>query len=263
MNGHPGQDLPVVVVATPRPDAVRWAAGYAHRRGSPLLVLHLSPRIDALLDELGARYPGLPVDHRHVADAVGDTLVSESEHAHTIVLADVGEEVFDGESVVTALSALARCPVVSVPPGARWQDQVAPVVVGVHRLERTRQKLEFSFAEAHRLGTGVRLVRCIPPRRPVDATDDLDELLGRLAERYPDVPVHSEVLGTPASGALAWHAHFGAMVVVGSRRGGAVRGVLFRSIRRAVLRHGGSPVVVIGKQARRTAAVSELGSARS
>jgi hypothetical protein len=258
-----GRTQPVLVVAQRGPDAVRWAAGYAHRRGSPLLVLHLTPGIDALLDDLRARYPALPVAHRRVTGAIGDTLVSESEHAHAIVLADSGEEVFDGESVVTALSALARCPVVSVPPGASWHDQVAPVVVGVHRLERTPRKLEFAFAEAHRLGTGVRLVRCVPPRRPVVVVDELDELLCELAGRYPDVPVHSEVLGTAAAGALAWHAHFGAMVVVGSRRGGAVRGALFRSIKRAVLRHGGSPVVVIGKQARRSAAVSELGSARS
>ncbi|MEO6090270.1 MAG: universal stress protein [Umezawaea sp.] len=258
-----GRAEPVLVVASQGPDAVRWAAGYAHRRGSPLLVLHVAPRVDALLDDLRDRYPDLPVDHRHVADAIGDTLVSESEHAHTIVLADSGDEVFDGESVVTALSTLAQCPVISVPPGSRWQGEVAPVVVGVHRLERTPQKLEFAFAEAHRLGTGVRLVRCAPPRRPVNATDDLDELLGGLAEHYPDVPVHSEVLGTPAAGAMVWHAHFAAMVVVGSRRGGAVRGSLFRSVKRAVLRHGGSPVVVIGKQARRSAPASELGSARS
>jgi len=260
MNGNPGHDDdPVVVVATARRDAVRWAAGYAHRRGSPLLVLHLSPLVVDLLEELREHHPGLRMDHRFVADALGDALVTESEHAHAIVVDDSGEEVFDGESVVTALSALARCPVVSVPPGTKWQEQPAPVVVGVHHLKRTPQKLEFAFVEAHRLGTGVRLVHCASPRRPVD----LDGLLAELAARYPDVPVHSEVLATPAPGALAWHAHFGAMVVVGSRRGGAVRGSLFRSIKRAVLRHGGSPVVVIGRQVRRSAAVSELGSARS
>ncbi|HEX6345902.1 universal stress protein [Umezawaea sp.] len=257
---HPGHDDdPVVVVATARRDAVRWAAGYAHRRGSPLFVLHLSPLAADLLDELRGRHPGLRVDHRFVADALGDALVTESEHAHAIVVDDSGEENFDGESVVTALSAIAGCPVVSVPPGARWQEQPAPVVVGVHHRERTPQKLEFAFAEAQRLGTGVRLVRCTSPRRPAD----LDELLAELAARHPDVPVHSEVLAASAPRALAWHAHFGAMVVVGSRRGGIVRGALFRSIKRAVLRHGGSPVVVIGRQARRSAAVSELGSARS
>jgi hypothetical protein len=259
MTSDPGHDDPVVVVATARRDAVRWAAGYAHRRGSPLLVLHLSPLAADLLDDLRGRHPGLRADHRFVADALGDALVTESEHAHAIVVDDAGEEVFDGESVVTALSALAGCPVVSVPPGATWQEQPSPVIVGVHHLERTPQKLEFSFAEAQRLGTGVRLVRCASPRRSVA----LLELLAELAARYPDVPVHSEVLAAPAPSALAWHAHFGAMVVVGSRSGGTVRGALFRSIKRAVLRHGGSPVVVIGKRVRRSAAVPELGSARS
>ncbi|MCS7483683.1 hypothetical protein ACFFQW_46690 [Umezawaea endophytica] len=261
MNDRSGHEEPVVVMITPRQDAVRWAAAYAHRRGSSLRVLHVSPRVPSLVEELRASFPGLPIEHRLVAEAIGDALVDESEHAHAIVVADSGELVFEGESVVTALSALARCPVISVPPGAVWHDSAAPVIVGAHHLERTPQKLEFAFAEADRLGTGVRLVRCTTPRR---ATDDLDEVLGALVERYPDVPVHSEVLGASASSALAWHSHFGSMVVLGSRRGGPVRGALSRSISRAVLRHGSSPVVVIGRHARRTSpVVTELGSARS
>lgn len=92
MNGNPGQDDPVVVVATARRDAAWWAAGYAHRRGSPLLVLHLSPLATDLLDELRGRHPGLRVDHRFVADALGDALVTESVRAHAIVVDDSGEE---------------------------------------------------------------------------------------------------------------------------------------------------------------------------
>ncbi|HWO68548.1 MAG TPA: universal stress protein [Umezawaea sp.] len=264
MNDRSGHEAPVVVMVTPKHDAVRWAAAYADRRGSPLRILHVSPRVSTLVDELRASYPGLPIDHRLVVEAIGDALIAESEHAHSIVLADSGEEVLDGESVVTAVSSLARCPVISVPPDAVWQDSAAPVIVGTHHLERTPRKLEFAFAEADRLGTGVRLVRCTTSRRAADTTDDLDEVLAALTARYPDVPVHSEVLGTSASSAMAWHAHFGSMVVLGSRRGGAVRGALFRSISRAVLRHGSSPVVVIGRQALRTSpVVSELGSARS
>jgi nucleotide-binding universal stress UspA family protein len=263
MNDRSGHDEPVVVVVTPQRDAVRWAAAYADRRGSPLRVLHVSPHISSLVDELRASFPDLLVEHRMLTAAIGDALVAESEHAHSIVIADSGEELLVGESVVTALSALARCPVVSVPPDAVWHDSAAPVIVGANHFERTPQKLEFAFAEADRLRTGVRLVRCTP-RRAADTTDDLDDMLDALIARYPDVPVLSEVLGTSASSALAWHSHFGSMVVLGSRRGGTARGTLLRSIRRAVLRHGSSPVVVIGRLARRTSpVVSELGNARS
>ncbi|MCS7476886.1 universal stress protein [Umezawaea endophytica] len=248
---------PVVVMATPHPDAIRWAAAYADRRGSSLRVLHVAPRVPAVVDELRAAFPGLLVEHRLMAEAIGDALLTESEHAHSIVVADAG----DGDSVVTALSALARCPVISVPPNAVWHDSAAPVVVGVHHPERTARKLEFAFTEAEKLGTGVRLVRCEPSRRPAD---DLDEVLTAFTALHPDVPVHTEVLGTSAWSALAWHAHFGSMVVLGSRRGGAVRGALVRSITRAVLRQRSSPVVVIGRRARRTSPVSpELGSAKS
>ncbi|WNV88652.1 universal stress protein [Umezawaea sp. Da 62-37] len=219
--------------------------------------MHLQPDITAVTDQVRSRFPDLAVRQRYARDRVGDLLVAESEHAHLIAVADEGAVVFEGESVITALSALARCPVVSVPPGAAWTDPAAPVIVGVHASARSREKLEFSFAEADRLGTGARLVRCAS-RGPAD------DLLREVSARYPDVPVHSEVLGTPAASAVAWHAHFGSMVVLGSRRGGAVRGALVRSISRAVLRHASSPVVVIGPSCRRfSPAVSDLDNARS
>ena len=255
-----GTDEPVVVLAEPRREVVRWAAEYAGLLGSPLRVLHTAPVVSGLLDELRGQHPGPAVDHRHVADALDDALVAESEHAHAIVLADSGEEVVDERSVATALSTRSRCPVVSVPPGATWRDRVGPVVVGAHHPERTPRKLEFALAEAARLGTGVRVVRCGRSRRPAD---DLDALLGALGERYPDVPVHAEVLDTSPSNALAWHAHFGSMVVVGSRRGGALRGALVRSLGREVLRRGPSPVVVIGERCRASIALPELRDARS
>ena len=99
MNDRSGHEAPVVVMVTPKHDAVRWAAAYADRRGSPLRILHVSPRVSTLVDELRASYPGLPIDHRLVVEAIGDALIAESQHAHSIVLADSGEEVLDGESV--------------------------------------------------------------------------------------------------------------------------------------------------------------------
>ena len=263
MNGN-SSDEPVLVVVTPRLEAVWWAADYAHRRGSPLLLVHLARDITAVTEQLRTRFPKLPVRQRYAEDRVGDLLVAESEYAHLLVIADEGTEVFEGESVVTALSTLARCPVVSVPPGALWGDPAAPVIVGVHDHDRSVEKLAFSFAEAERLGTGVRLVRCAPRRRSRGPADELTDLLREVSARFPDVPVHSEVLGAPALSALPWHAHFGSMVVLGSRRGGAFRGSLFRSISRAVLRHASSPVVVIGPRCRRFSPVaSDLDNARS
>ncbi|MET1074650.1 MAG: hypothetical protein ABWY11_18530 [Umezawaea sp.] len=248
-------DRPVLAVVTPRLDAVRWAADYASRRGSPLLLVHLSPDITAVTDQVRSWFPDLAVRRRFAGDRGGHLLLAESEYAHVIAVDEDGTEVFEGESVVTALSALARCPVVSVPPGAVWTDPAAPVVVGVHDRGRSLEKLAFSFAEAERLGTGVRLVRCAS-----GGPDPLRE----VSARVPDVPVQSEVLDTSAVSTVAWHAHFGSMVVLGSRRGGSLRGALSRSISRAVLRRASSPVVVIGPMCRRfSPAVSDLDNARS
>jgi nucleotide-binding universal stress UspA family protein len=117
------------------------------------------------------------------------------------------------------------------------------VVVGVNGGKESRAALAFAFAEADRLGTGVRVVRCTPRRYWARDTEGVRRLIDELSVRHPDVPVQSEeLLGSPVR-ALVWHAGFGSVLVLGSH------GSRIRSVARAVLRRASCPVVVIGPHA--------------
>lgn len=245
MSGRPAHDTPVMVTVSPKSaslDAVWWAADYARHRKLPLRIAPTSPGISSIVDLVRVRFPDVVVRTMSTTKPLVDALVDESRHAHLIV---VGHQPRNN-ALVTALSARSRCPVVALPRGAEWSEPVRPVVVGVHGGERSPAVLAFAFTEADRLGTGIRVVRCAS--RPVTGGAVADAI-ARVSAGHPDVPVQVEESNCSPARALAWHAHFGSMVVVGSRGRGRVLGALFGSVSRGVLHHASGPVVVIGPYA--------------
>lgn len=263
MTGQPAHDTPVIVTVQPNSaslDAVWWTADYARHRGLPLRIVSTSLDSSSIVDLVRIRFPDLVVRNMSTTKPLVDALVDESQHAHLIVV----DHQPRNNALVTALSARARCPVLALPRGAEWNEPVRPVVVGVHGGERSPAVLAFAFAEAERLGTGVRVVRCAPG--PVTGCTVTEAIAG-VAAGHPDVPLRVEGSNCAPVHALAWHAHFGSMVVVGSRGKGRVLGALFGSISRGVLHQASGPVVVIGPYAiaayQAHQAVSDLDTARS
>jgi nucleotide-binding universal stress UspA family protein len=232
------RDKPLVVQVSPEAgslDAVWWAADYASRRGSPLLLVHTSPDILSIVEQVRRRYPEVALHQEFATGSAVDILVAESATAHLVVVGRRPRRVF-AKATATELSARARCPVVAVPPGLRWYDPELPVVVGVHNGDSAPDLLAVAFTEAEALGTGVTVVRCGP------RSDDVERSISAAATRHPGVPLHTEMIGGSPARALAWHAHFGSMVVVGSHGAGP-------SVSRAVMRRTSIPVVVVGPHA--------------
>lgn len=96
--------------------AVRWAAAQALLRMARVEVVHVgtgSEAVDALLARAGeAVGDGLDVTTQVVDGDVAECLVARAEGADMLVVAR-------GGVVCAAIVALARCPVVVVPPSRR------------------------------------------------------------------------------------------------------------------------------------------------
>jgi nucleotide-binding universal stress UspA family protein len=235
---------PVVVDMSTTTDAVWWAADYARLRGLPLRLVHDSADLLSTVDPIGSVHPEVEVHQEFTAGPVADVLVAESETAHLLVVGHRPRTAFAelvGTPMASAVSVRASCPVVAVPAGVRSFDRDHPVVVGVHDGDRVPDLLELAFAEAEALDTGVIVVRCAPRSDDI-ASDVVRDAISEVANRHPGVRVRTELIGgSPAKG-LAWHAHFGSAVVVGSHGG-------LHSVGRTLLRHSTVPVLLAGSHA--------------
>lgn len=185
MTGEPEADAPVVVGVDGSPssrDAVRWAADAAALRGTPLLLVRVTTRLEAL----SAASPGMPPSllatqaeearaHLHeatelataAAGGVGElTMRTELgcgsaagvllDRAHAARLLVVGTrglgELAGGlvGSVSSAVAAHAACPVVIVRglPAAEEPPLAGPVVVGVDASRTSAPAVAAAFEEA-------------------------------------------------------------------------------------------------------------------
>jgi nucleotide-binding universal stress UspA family protein len=235
---------PVVVDMSATTDALWWAADYARLRGLPLRLVHNSPDLLSTEDPIGSVRRGVEVHQAFTEGPVEDVLVAESETAHLVVVglrSRGGLAELVKPPTALAVSVRARCPVVAVPAGVRVFDQDHPVVVGVHDGDRAPDLVELAFAEAAALDTGVVVVRCAPRSDDAESTA-IRDTIDAAVERHPGVRVRTELIdGSPAKG-LAWHAHFGSAVVVGSHGG-------LRSVGRSLLRRSTVPVLLVGSHA--------------
>jgi nucleotide-binding universal stress UspA family protein len=183
-------------------------------------------------------------------------LAEESTRASLLVLGHRGSGGFAGlhiGSVAIHTAAHARCPVLVVRGDRPAAD--APVLVGVDGSDESQTALDFAFQTADLRHVVLRVVAVWPSTwtLPLDveetarrqAEQRLAKQLGDRPGRYPQVKLDVRVVpGDSAAGALIAEAHGAALVAVGSRGRGGLRGILLGSVGRALIAHAPCPVVV-------------------
>jgi nucleotide-binding universal stress UspA family protein len=219
---------------------------------------------EGLLSSAGARvratHPDLAMISRLRDGYPGQVLTDASGQATLVVVGHRGiggfAELLTG-SVGLQLANHAAAPVIIVRGEA---DATGPVVVGVDGSDGSRRAAEFA-AEAAAVHNAALLVLYAwpvdaawspalaqaglpPPTVPAEVT----ELLATLSQKYPQVPVHTEVRHgvIPAHSELVEASKHARLVVVGTRGHGGFRGLLLGSVSQALINHAHCPVAVVG-----------------
>ncbi|WP_333891611.1 universal stress protein [Mycolicibacterium gadium] len=174
--------------------AARWAAGVAHKLGTPLHIVHARPspghnpsdviaavracemsaqqeRTSAILDAASRAVHGdhsdLRITTAHVSEAVDRLLVDLSQHARLIVLGcddlSVAAAVLIGSTTV-AVAANSMCPVIA------WRGDATaptgqPIVVGVDDDDPSRVAITSAFELADRFAVNIVAVHAWSTRR--------------------------------------------------------------------------------------------------
>ncbi|MFC4070419.1 universal stress protein [Actinoplanes subglobosus] len=244
--------------------ALLWARDEAVRTGAPVEVLHadewpatappmvplpllrpdrtVTDVIDETLDRAVATvrktHPAVEVTTRAVRGHAATALIDRSRDARLIVLGGHGHSVVAGllGSVISAVSAHAACPVVVV-RGVPEPD--APVVAGADGSALTLPVLTFAAEQATARKVPLRVIRAVPDQDTPDAP------LAVVRGRFRGLTIQAEdTLEHPAA-ALARASAAAQLLVVGSRGGGAVTGLLLGSISQHMLRHSACTVAVV------------------
>jgi nucleotide-binding universal stress UspA family protein len=164
-------------------------------------------------------------------------------------------------SLAGRVAARACCPVAVVRSRPRVPaGPVRPrVVVGVDVSRGAPATLEFAFRAAGRRGVPLVAVHAWGSDVPADlegvcgspaagearAREALDRALGPWRRRFDDVPVEECLRRADPVAALVTESQGAALLVVGSRGRGAVRGAAGGSVGRAVLLRAAAPTVVV------------------
>jgi nucleotide-binding universal stress UspA family protein len=164
-------------------------------------------------------------------------------------------------SVCGAVARRAPCPVAVVRPlrSAPYAGSAPRVVVGVGRPGASAAALAVAFQAAAQRGLSLAAVHSWTPDVPADheavccpateaeagASLALDLALEPWRSLFPDVPVETRLVITEPAVALIRESEGAALVVVGSRAHGTVRGMLFGSVSRGVTQRARCPVVVV------------------
>jgi nucleotide-binding universal stress UspA family protein len=221
-----GEPLVVYVDGTPSGrDAVAWAIREASRRGVPVRIL-------------SSRASG----HPHAAGASMIVVGSAS----FLAMSDLAQG-----SVAMDVAVHADVPVVVVRPGlpdAEPGPSAGRIVVGVDGTPLSHAAIDFALAEARACGCGVTAVHAV---ERADRAGTGRAALDRLAAAHPEVrPV---VAVGMASKALIAESAGARLLVVGSRGGAGLRGMLLGSVSQAVVHRARCPVAVVrdggGRQA--------------
>lgn len=213
-------------------------------------------------DQVTRQAPGLEVHELLRAADPRDVLLAVAREASLLVVGSRGRGPVRSlmlGSVSVAVTRHATCPVVVVrptDPGAVRRG----ILVGADGTERSRPVLDFAFRQAsiRRLPVMVLLAfwdvpATIATPHVVDRMNEdleeqrllLAECVGGLREKYPDVPVRTELARGLADERLLRMAKHMDMVVVGSHHGGAASEVVFGSVAAAVVEHATCPVAVV------------------
>ncbi|OIJ69780.1 universal stress protein [Streptomyces mangrovisoli] len=248
---------------------------------------------------LRLRHPGVDVSVEPMTGAPAEALLSAAKDAELLVLGSRGLSGVGGflvGSVGLAVVAHAELPVVLVRADGRagGRDEghaagaaegggaavvaagdeehaagsaatargpVPPVVVGLAADAPADEVIEFAFAEAARLGTGLRVVHggSVPPYYAyglaVDAglyaqlsqegTEALTEVLGPWQRKHPQVDVVVESHVGSVADHLVDASREAAVLVIGRRIRRAAFGAHIGPVAHAVLHHATVPVAVV------------------
>lgn len=194
------------------------------------------------------------------------------EEAKTARLLVMGSRALSGlrglltRSVSIQVAAHAPCPVVIVrptPPVADPGWSPPRVVVGVDGTSPGVAAVGFALQAARQRGVPLIAVRAWTPDRPADleavcgpkslaealARRTLERVLDHWLTEFPDVSVHALLVRADPEPALAAQSRGAALLVVGSRGRGHLRGTVLGSVSQAVLRHGHCPLAIVGPDA--------------
>ncbi|AKU15467.1 universal stress protein [Luteipulveratus mongoliensis] len=240
-------------------DAAPWlTADYAREPRA------VDPVISAALRDVRRRVPGLVATWSEPLGSPIPALIDASRIADTIVVGGRGAGAISSAvkgSIAVQVGAQARCPVVVVraPLVARAVD--AAVAVGVDDNRQMDLVLAYAFAEASRRGVPLVAVHAwqqdpgayvsgLPMwAEGEDGFRQERELLRRClngwVERFPEVEVRRRTLRTGAVEALVRQSEDACLLVVGTRGGHELGGLLFGSVSQRVLRHAYCPVVLV------------------
>jgi nucleotide-binding universal stress UspA family protein len=226
--------------------------------------------LERTVNRVRSHAPSLEVRATGVTSGFIRTLISASQTADSIVVTGYGSsgmrEVLVG-SLGIQLASHAACPVVVVRDGP--QPALAPhpsVVVGVDGSPVSNDAVGYAFLQASAQSVGLVVVHAWkvgPFEEPLgpEASDDwwarrsdpeqalTAEALAGWREKYPDVDVLTRVVRGRPVDALVAESEGAALVVVGSRGWGDLRGALLGSVSQGTLRRVRCPVAVVRPRA--------------
>jgi nucleotide-binding universal stress UspA family protein len=244
--------------------AALWAAAEAHGRGSPLVLArayarpiwtdtdpqpddarawHCDHSLRVLAEECRASHPELVINTTVRCGHPGRALAALATKldTHLVVLGSRGYGPIArrvlGSTAADLVHLLDR-PVVVV----RGAVGPGPVLLGLAGTDTDGQAIEFAFEFAARHGSPLRAVH---GDQNVCGPDALDRVLANWRQRYPAVPVQTEVVGDKPAQALLTRSAGARLLVVGSHHHGAAHRVLHGSISHATLYHAECPVAVV------------------
>ncbi|EFV13920.1 universal stress protein [Segniliparus rugosus] len=225
-----------------------------------------------LVEELGAKlaeaHPGLSVEAEVRPGGSVAALVEASRSARMVVLGSTGKTAFTGMlvgSTAVAVSHRAHCPV-AVVRGQVEAAQAGPVVVGIDGSKASDLAVALAFEEASWRGAellavhawmesfsdsgGVYAYPLLIDWASIETKERalLSEQLAGWREKYPDVPVRTEVTRDRPNHALLERAASAQLLVVGSRGHGEFVSTVLGSTAQAMIYHAPCPVVIAREQ---------------
>ncbi|MEU4481819.1 universal stress protein [Micromonospora sp. NPDC023966] len=218
--------------------------------------------VSAAVAEAEAAAPGLRVSGEIIDGEAAAVLLGESPTAAAIVLGDRGLGGFAAlvvGSVAIQVASYADCPVLVARGTPRPSG---PVVVGVDGSTLSRAAVEFAAEEAALRGSRLHTVHAYTHPASSGPGDIqplvyeegqlrgeeyrvLDDSLGGLTERRPEVPVTRAVVHARPVAALVEASREAQLLVVGRRGRGELTGLLLGSVSQGVLHRADCPVAVV------------------
>lgn len=211
-----------------------------------------------------AAHPTLPVTGRTVPDDPGVAMVEASTTAALVVLGARGLGRVRGllmGSVSSYVTPRAHCPVVVVREAPSRSLSDLRVVVGIDGTSDSTSALRFAFETAARRGTGLTVVHtwdldvdtaAAAVAWSVDSqqADEQErslvaEAVAGFAADYPSVDVRRHVVRGHPVAELVRQSENAALLVVGTRGRGSVKGMILGSVSQKVLHDARCPVAVI------------------